>query len=173
MQRLFIFVIGMLVAGTLAARYADHAITSPSPQAAVVEPAYEPRQPSTSGRSLTLDADRWGHFQVDGRIDGRHLDFLVDTGASLVVLRESDAAQAGIRPQPDDYNATAITANGKIRAARVTIERIEIGGISIYDVPAMVLPDEALAKNLLGVSFLSRLRRYEYASGRLVLEQEL
>src|SRR5512146_3088417 len=99
MQRLFIFVIGMLVAGTLAARYADHAITSPSPQAAVVEPAYDPRQPSTSGRSLTLDADRWAHFQVDGRIDGRHLDFLVDTGASLVVLRESDAAQAGIRPQ--------------------------------------------------------------------------
>ena len=42
---------------------------------------------------------------------------------------------------------------------------------TVYDVPAMVLPDEALAKNLLGVSFLSRLRRYEYANGRLLLEQ--
>jgi aspartyl protease family protein len=41
----------------------------------------------------------------------------------------------------------------------------------VFDVPALVLPDEALAQNLLGVSFLSRLRRYEYANGRLVLEQ--
>ena len=66
---------------------------------------------------------------------------------------------------------SAVTANGKIKAARATIDRIEIGGITVYDVPAMVLPDEALAKNLLGVSFLSRLKRYEYANGRLVLEQ--
>ncbi len=105
-----------------------------------------------------------------GSMDGTSTSSLIPV-PRLSCCAESDAAQAGIRPQPDDYNATAITANGKIRAARVTIERIEIGGISIYDVPAMVLPDEALAKNLLGVSFLSRLRRYEYASGRLVLEQ--
>ena len=45
------------------------------------------------------------------------------------------------------------------------------GGITVFDVAAMVLPDEALAKNLLGVSFLSRLKRYEYANGRIVLEQ--
>jgi len=69
------------------------------------------------------------------------------------------------------YTATAVTANGKIKAARATIDRIEVGGIAVYDVPAMVLPDEALAKNLLGVSFLSRLKRYEYANGRLLLEQ--
>ncbi|MGB8156981.1 MAG: retroviral-like aspartic protease family protein [Pseudolabrys sp.] len=50
-------------------------------------------------------------------------------------------------------------------------DRIEVGGITVYDVPAMVLPDEVLSKNLLGVSFLSRLRRYEYANGRLLLEQ--
>jgi aspartyl protease family protein len=118
-----------------------------------------------------LEADRQGHFQVEARIDGRHLDFVVDTGASLVVLRESSAAQAGIRPQLRDYTTTAVTANGKIKAAPAKIDRIEIGGITVYDVPAMVLPDEALAKNLLGVSFLSRLKRYEYANGRLVLEQ--
>jgi aspartyl protease family protein len=87
------------------------------------------------------------------------------------VLRESDAARVGIRPRPSDYTATAVTANGRIKAARATIDRIELGGITVYDVPAMVLPDQALAKNLLGVSFLSRLRRYEYANGRIVLEQ--
>ena len=124
-----------------------------------------------AGRSLTLDADRQGHFQVEARIDGRHIDFMVDTGASLVALRESDAAEVGIRPLPADYTATVSTANGKIKAARASLDRIEIGDITVYDVPALVLPDEALGQNLLGVSFLARLKRYEYANGRLVLEQ--
>ena len=100
-----------------------------------------------------LESDRQGHFQVEARVEGRFVDFVVDTGASLVVLRESSAALAGIRPQPRDYTATAVTANGKIKAAPAKIDRIEVGGITVYDVPAMVLPDEVLAKNLLGVSF--------------------
>ena len=54
---------------------------------------------------------------------------------------------------------------------RAKLERIEIGDISVYDVPALVLPDEALSQNLLGIAFLSKLRRYEVADGRLVLEQ--
>jgi aspartyl protease family protein len=70
-----------------------------------------------------------------------------------------------------DYTATVSTANGQVKAARATIERFELGGITVYDVPALVLPDEALNVNLLGVSFLSRLKRYEYAGGRMVLEQ--
>ena len=172
MRQLLIFAAALLMVGEFAARFADRAFeTHPNSQAAVVQPTDEPRELATSGRSVMLDADRQGHFQVEGRVDGSYLDFVVDTGASLVVLRESAAAQAGIRPQPRDYTATAVTANGKISAARATIDRIEVGGITVYDVPAMVLPDEALAKNLLGVSFLSRLKRYEYADGRLVLEQ--
>jgi aspartyl protease family protein len=63
------------------------------------------------------------------------------------------------------------TANGTVRAAPVTINRVEIGSIAIRDVSAMVLPEGALADNLLGMTFLSRLHRYEYANGRLVLEQ--
>jgi len=167
MRQLMTFAVVLVVLGGVAARYADQAVSSPPPQAAVVQPAYEPREPTTSGRSLMLEADRLGHSQVEARIDGGSVDFIIDTGASLVVLRESDAARVGIRPRPSDYTATAITANGKIKAARATIDRIELGGITVYEVPAMVLPDEALAKNLLGVSFLSRLRRYEYANGHI------
>ena len=170
MRQLMIFAVVLFVLGGVAARYADQAVSSPPQQAAVVQPAYEPLEPTTSGRSLMLEADRLGHFQVEARIDGPSVHFIIDTGASLVVLRESDAARVGIRP-PSDYTATAITANGKIKAARATIDRIELGGITVFDVAAMVLPDEALAKNLLGVSFLSRLKRYEYANGRIVLEQ--
>jgi aspartyl protease family protein len=88
-----------------------------------------------------------------------------------VVLRESDAARAGIRPRPSDYTAIVSTANGKIKAAPAKLDRIEIGNITVFDVLALVLPDEALSKNLLGVSFLSRLRRYEYVDGRMLLEQ--
>jgi aspartyl protease family protein len=172
MRQILILAAAVLLVGGYAARFADQAVTvNPAPQAAAVQSSYEPRPPTTSGRSLMLDSDRQGHFKVEARIDGRHIDFMVDTGASLVIMRDSDAAQAGIRPLPRDYSATVATANGKIKAAPATLERIEVGGITVYNVPALVLPDEALGQNLLGMSFLSRLKRYEYANGRMVLEQ--
>lgn len=172
MRQFLILAAALLVFGGYAARYADNAVAvNPPIEAKAAQPNYEPRQPVHSGRSLTLDADRQGHFRTEGRIDGRHIDFMVDTGASLVALRESDAARAGIRPLPADYTATVSTANGKIKGAPTKLERVELGGITVYDVPALVLPDEALEVNLLGVTFLSRLKRYEYAKGRMVLEQ--
>ncbi|HEY6834675.1 MAG TPA: TIGR02281 family clan AA aspartic protease [Pseudolabrys sp.] len=172
MRSILILAVAMLVMGTFAARFADQAVAvNPSPQPAATAASYEPRDPVTSGRSLMIEADQQGHFQVESRIDGRHIDFMVDTGASTVALRESDAAQIGIRPLPVDYTATVSTANGKIKAAPAKLDRIEVGGITVYDVQALVLPDDALGVNLLGVSFLSRLKRYEYANGRMVLEQ--
>ena len=171
MRIILIVAVAVLLIGGYVARFADQAVMHPDAHAAAVEPAYQPREPASSGRSLTLEANRQGHFKVDARIEGRHIDFMVDTGASLVVMRESDAAQIGIRPMRSDYTMTTSTANGKIRAAPVKLDRVEIGGITVYDVPAIVLPDEALGQSLLGVSFLSRLKRYEYANGRMVLEQ--
>ena len=171
MRQILFFAVAVLLAGGFFARYADHAVVPPSAQTAAIESASQPRQPITSGRSLILESDRQGHFKTEARIDGRYVDFLVDTGASTVVLRETDAARAGIRPRPSDYTATVSTANGKIKAAPAKLDRIEVGGITVYDVPALVLPDEVLGQNLLGTSFLSRLKRYEYANGRLVLEQ--
>ena len=172
MRQILIIAVAVLVIGGYVARFADKAVEANSPgHAAAVQPNNEPRQPVSSGRSLILDADRQGHFKVDARIDGRHVDFMIDTGASLVVMRESDAAQVGIRPMRSNYTATVSTANGKIKAAPAKLDRVEIGGITVYDVPALVLPDEVLGQNLLGVSFLSRLKRYEYANGRMVLEQ--
>jgi aspartyl protease family protein len=58
-----------------------------------------------------------------------------------------------------------------VRAAPTTLDRVEVGDIVVRDVTALVLPDEALSGNLLGLSFLSRLRRFEYSGGKLVLEQ--
>lgn len=118
MRQLVFFAVVLVVAGSYAARFADRAVeTHTEPQAAVVEPAIELLEPSTSGRTLMLQSDRQGHFQVEARVEGRFVDFVVDTGASLVVLRESSAALAGIRMSPRDYTTTAVTANGRIKAA--------------------------------------------------------
>ena len=72
---------------------------------------------------------------------------------------------------PNQYTAVVSTANGTIKAARARLDRVEVGGLVVRDVDAMVLPDEALSENLLGLSFLSKLRRFEYANGTMVLEQ--
>ena len=106
MRQLIFLAVGLVVAGSYATGFADRVVEArPEPQ--ILEPANDLREPTTSGRSLMLETDRRGHFQVEARVEGRFVDFVVDTGASLVVLRESSAALAGIRPQPRDYTATA------------------------------------------------------------------
>ncbi|MGE0565083.1 MAG: TIGR02281 family clan AA aspartic protease [Pseudolabrys sp.] len=176
MRSLLVFAALIFLGGGILARYtADEFMSRPPPaaQAKMVQPPQPVGQQSASGysRRVTLSGDRSGHFRTEAEVDGRRIDFVVDTGASVVVLRESDAFRVGIRPVPRDYSARVSTANGEVKAARATLRRVEIGGITVYDVKAMVLPDEALSTNLLGVSFLSRLKRYEYANGRMVLEQ--
>jgi aspartyl protease family protein len=96
---------------------------------------------------------------------------MVDTGASVVALNESSAARFGLRPSRGDYRATVATANGTVKAAPTRLAMVEVGGLVVRDVDAMVLPDEALSENLLGLSFLSKLKRFEYANGKMVLEQ--
>ena len=112
------------------------------------------------------------HGQTIGRcrLDGRHIDFLVDTGASVIALRQRDAARLGIHPLPREYTANVSTANGMIKAAPTELSRVEVGGLVVRNVAALVLPDEALATNLLGMSFLSKVR-WEHRNGQLVLEQ--
>ncbi|MDO9412924.1 MAG: TIGR02281 family clan AA aspartic protease [Pseudolabrys sp.] len=159
----------LLVGGGSLTRFLDSAVTAMPSKATV---ASEPRlAPIMSGQTVTLASGRDHHYETSARIDGAPVDFIVDTGATLVILRESDAARAGIRPSRADYTANVSTANGVTKAARAKLDRVEIGGITVYDVPALVLPDNALWRNLLGMSFLSRLKRYEVASGRMVLEQ--
>lgn len=122
-------------------------------------------------RTLVVRRDDRGHFRVSGSVDGRQMDFLVDTGASSVVLPEREAARIGLRPSGRDYSIKVKTANGTVLAAPFKLKRIEVGWIRLTDVDALVLPDSALSENLLGLSFLSRLRRFEFAQNRLVLEQ--
>jgi aspartyl protease family protein len=124
---------------------------------------------SSNSRSVVIKSER-GHYWTDARLDGHRLAFMVDTGATQIALRESDAATLGYRPRPSDYTVRISTANGEGRAARIELDRVEVGDITVRDVTALVVPDSALSGNLLGMSFLSRVR-WTQDHGQLVLEQ--
>jgi aspartyl protease family protein len=168
MRNIMIFAAFLVGLGTIMAQVADRMTATPAlANTARKAPAPEMAQ----GRNLSIPRDARGHFQTEGRIDGQRIDFMVDTGASVIALNEKSAARFGLRPSRGDYNATVATANGTIKAARTRLAMVDIGGLIVRDVDAMVLPDEALSENLLGLSFLSKLKRFEYANGKLVLEQ--
>ncbi len=122
----------------------------------------------TIANTVTL-SNNGRSFQVEARIDGRSIDFIVDTGASAIALRETSAAKLGIHPAARDYTIKMQTANGVGKAARVQLDRVEIG-ITVRDVAAVVVADEALSTNLLGMTFLSRIK-WTHDRGKLVLEQ--
>ena len=172
MRNLMFLAAVMIGLGTAMAQMADK-MTATSARASTTsqKPLPVEAPAASSGRNVSIAPDGRGHFQTEGRIDGQRIDFMVDTGASVIALNEKSAAQFGLHPSRNDYNATVSTANGSIKAARARLAMVDIGGLVVRDVDAMVLPDEALAENLLGLSFLSRLKRFEYANGKMVLEQ--
>jgi aspartyl protease family protein len=172
MRAVVIFLCIVAAIATVASQQLDRFLGKSDQSALMTAATAAPTAPASSAgsRTVTLQSDSRGHFQVDARVDGRRIDFMVDTGASVIALRESAAARLGIHPSPRDYNAKAHTANGVAKAARVQLSRVEVNGITVRDVEAFVMPDEALGVNLLGMSFLSRVK-WTHDKGRLVLEQ--
>jgi aspartyl protease family protein len=162
-----------LVAAVVVPRYFTQQLKAarPAPTMMAARPVVAPQPTPADSRSVTVPRDGRGHFQLDARIDGRRLTFMVDTGASVIALTADDAATLGIHPSASEFTALVKTANGTVRAAPVELDRVEIEDITVRNVAAMVLPDGALSDNLLGMSFLSRLHRWEFADGKLVLEQ--
>jgi aspartyl protease family protein len=179
MFRIMVTAAGTLAASVMAAQFIEQAsdrqaampAAAPAPVAAA-EPvaAVAAVPPAMSSHRFVIKAGRGGHFAVDGRIDGRPITFLVDTGASQIALRASEAARLGYHIAPRDYSVRVGTANGEGRAAPIALRNLEIGSILVRDLPALVTPDEALGVNLLGMSFLSRVR-WSHDHGNLIIEQ--
>ena len=94
----------------------------------------------------------------------------IDIGVTPGESRGSDASRLGIHPAQREYTSNVMTANGIVRGAPVELNLVEVGSLQVRNVAAMILPDDALGQNLLGMSFLSRVR-WEHRDGRLVLEQ--
>lgn len=120
---------------------------------------------------VNLPVGRYGHFEAQAEINGRDIDVMVDTGATLVALTYDDAERAGIYVRASDFTHRAQTANGIARVAPVTISRIRIGDITVRNVPAVVSERGASERTLLGMSFLGRLSRVEMRGSTLVLEE--
>jgi aspartyl protease family protein len=172
MYRIFFFAVVVIASGVMGARFFEETarlVVRPNSMVATSSSATRPEATGQS-RSVVLNPDRGGHFQVEARVDGWPVDLVVDTGASLIALRESEAARLGIRPSAADYKVKVSTANGVGRAALVELHAVDINGIVVRDVKALVHPDASLSVNLLGMSFLSRVR-WTHDRGKLVLEQ--
>lgn len=105
--------------------------------------------------SVTIAADGNGHFTAEGQVNGAHVRFLVDTGATLVTLPASEAKRLGI-----DYKrgqqAVSQTANGQVLVYRVRLAAVSVGGMTIRDVDAVVNDAPGMDVSLLGMSFLNR-----------------
>jgi aspartyl protease family protein len=110
-----------------------------------------------------------GHFLVAATVDGVQLPLLFDTGASAVVLSYADASKAGVDVGNLIFNTPVTTANGTGRAAVVTLDQIEVGGIVRQHVAAFVAERGALDGSLLGMTFLETLSHYTVAGDRLEL----
>lgn len=118
--------------------------------------------------TIRFVADRSGQFTVEADVDGRRVLFLVDTGASDVVLSPADAERLGFDPRKLAFTRPYRTANGIVHGAPVRLGRVGIGPISLADVVASV-NEKPMARSLLGMSFLSRLSSYEVAKDTLTL----
>jgi len=127
-------------------------------------------QDATGGRvvnSLVYRADTRGHVMVDGNVNGTRVQFLVDTGATVVALTMADAAAAGLSRNDLVFRDPVQTASGVAHVAPVTLRELRVGQFSARDVPAAVV--ENLSVSLLGQSFLRRLDSYQMRDGVLTL----
>ncbi|TIT91661.1 MAG: TIGR02281 family clan AA aspartic protease [Mesorhizobium sp.] len=131
----------------------------------------KPATPMPIGRQVLVNADERGHFTSAFKLNGRQIDGMIDTGATLVAINTSTARRIGISLNQSDFSHQVNTANGAIKAAVVTVDHLQIGKISVDNVQAVVLDDRALQTNLIGMSFLQRLQKYEVQNGALLLVQ--
>ncbi|EAP84366.1 TIGR02281 family clan AA aspartic protease [Sulfitobacter sp. EE-36] len=128
-----------------------------------------PRQAyEASTGSVTLPRARDGHYYLTATINGTPLRFVVDTGATDMVLTRADAEAAGLSPDRLNYLGRASTANGEVRTAYVRLDEVELGGVRDTDVPAVVNEGE-MRQSLLGMGYLQRWGRIEITNGELIL----
>lgn len=125
--------------------------------------------PSEDGRNYTLRANEQGHFAGRFRINGKPVDSLIDTGATFVTMSETTARNLGYGGNELRFRYEVITANGKVKAARINLKSIDIGTVSVRNVDAMVIRGKDLAYPLIGMSFLKKLSGYRAENDELKL----
>lgn len=113
---------------------------------------------------------RDGHYYLNININGEPVDFVVDTGATDIVLTREDAARIGLNPDDLTFLGQAMTANGMVQTAMVRLAEMELGPFTDVAVRASVNGGE-MSRSLLGMSYLERFERIEIADNQLVLHR--
>jgi aspartyl protease family protein len=126
-----------------------------------------PGRAATRGQTVEIARGGGGSFSVGTQVNGARIAMVLDTGASSVVLTPEAAKAAGLPLEVLSYSVTVETANGRARAAPVTLDRVVVGAIVERSVPALVTQPGQLRVSLLGMSFLNRLDSWEVRNDRL------
>lgn len=135
-----------------------------------------PPAPETAALALTrgetsLQRSWDGHFRAIAQIEGADVGVLIDTGASLVLLRNDDAQRMGLDMKSLDFSTPLTTANGKSFVAPITIDTLTIGDVTVHDLRAAVAEPGALHSSLLGMSFIQSLSEAVIQKDRMILRQ--
>jgi aspartyl protease family protein len=128
-----------------------------------------PGYAASRGKTIEITRGRAGDFPVRVEVNGARVAMVLDTGASSVVLTQEAARAAGLPLEVLVYSVPVETANGRTRAAPVTLDRIAVGSIVERSVPALIAQPGQLRTNLLGMSFLNRLESWEVRGDKLMM----
>ena len=127
-------------------------------------------QMTVTGESIEVPRSADGHYYLSVQVNGEPITFLVDTGASQIVLSDKDARRAGIDPNQLNYFGRALTANGEVRTAPVRLDTLTVGPITDQNVSAWINEGE-LHKSLLGMDYLHRFSNIQFIDGRMILSR--
>lgn len=109
-----------------------------------------------------------GHYYIRANVNGTPISFVLDTGATSLVLTKADAAASGLDPEALQYHSRAMTANGEVRTAPVRLETMTLGPVTDTNVPAVV-NDGEMSNSLMGMAYLERWGKIEIAGNTLTL----
>ncbi|WP_420584208.1 retropepsin-like aspartic protease family protein [Ruegeria sp.] len=127
-------------------------------------------QMTVTGETVEVPRSFDGHYYLPVLVNGEPITFLVDTGASQIVLSEQDARRIGLDPDQLNYLGRASTANGEVRTAPVRLDSLELGPITDHGVSAWVNEGD-LRQSLLGMDYLHRFSNVQFTDGRLILSR--
>jgi len=128
-----------------------------------------PGRAVTHGQTVEIARGRGGDFSVTTHVNGARIPMVLDSGASAVVLTYDAAKAAGLPLEVLQYTVNVETANGRARAAPVTLDKIAVGGLTERSVSALVAQPGQLRGSLLGMSFLNRLESWEVRGDKLMM----
>jgi aspartyl protease family protein len=122
----------------------------------------------TGTREMTLSEGEDGHYHVYGTVNGVKIRFLIDTGATDIVLDPADARRIGLQLEDLNFNRPFGSANGIGHGAGIEVDELAIGPIRFTRVP-MSVNGAQMGSSLLGMAFLKRLKSYSFSGGKLIL----